>query len=239
VARITHVSIHDVTPATAPEVERAIVICDEVGVRPALLVVPNYHGRWPLERYPAFVTRLRELQDRGHEILLHGLFHHAPDAARGVRAALAQRVMSAAEAEFVAIDQCEAEQRLDDGLAMLGSLGLAVRGFVPPAWQMMPWLLPLLASRKVGYTEDHFRVYDPIARRSRRSLVLNFASRTPLRLWSSLAFVRAALPAHGILPTRVAIHPRDLDHDVLVRATRRVLRVTRGTFVASSADLLR
>jgi len=63
---------------------------------------------------------------------------------------------------------------------------------VAPAWSMPPWLLPVLAEQGFRFTEDHFRVYDPAARRARASVVLNWATRTPGRLVSSLAFCRAA-----------------------------------------------
>src|SRR5216683_2060563 len=53
------VSIHDVTPALAPQVETLWTLCRARGVTPALLVVPNWHGDWPLERYPAFVQWIR------------------------------------------------------------------------------------------------------------------------------------------------------------------------------------
>lgn len=172
-------------------------------------------------------------------ILLHGYFHQAPEAVpQGLSSFLSQRVMSAGEAEFAAISRDEGESRLGDGLAMLESLGLSPDGFVAPAWQMKRWLLPLLAARGLRYTEDHLRVYDPVARRARASLVLNFASRTPARLWSSAAFVRAALPMRGLVPTRIAIHPGDMRHGVLVRETRRALGLARGTFAESVRELL-
>jgi predicted deacetylase len=234
-----HVSIHDVSPASAAELEEALRLCEEVAVKPALLVVPSFHGKWPLARYPAFAARLRELKARGHEILLHGYFHQAPDThPRGVSSFFSQRVMSAGEAEFAGISRDEGASRLGDGLAMLESLGLAADGFVAPAWQMKRWLLPLLAARGLRYTEDHLRVYDPVARRARASLVLNFASRTPARLWSSAAFVRLALPMRGLVPTRIAIHPGDMRHGVLVREARRALGLARGAFAASVRELL-
>jgi hypothetical protein len=55
-------------------------------------------------------------------------------------------------------------------------------------------------------------------------LVLNFASRTPARLASSALFVRAAHPIRGVLPTRVAIHPGDMNSAILRREVARVLR---------------
>jgi len=234
----THVSIHDVSPAAAVELEEALAACYDVGAKPALLVVPNFHGKWPLDRYPAFASRLRELQEKGHEIHLHGFYHQAPDEIRGARAYFAQRVASAGEAEFAALERDEAERRLDEGLAMFGALGLRPSGFVAPAWQMPRWLLASLAARGLRYAEDHLRVYNPVTREARASLVLNFASRTRSRVWSSAAFVRVALPMRGVLPTRVAIHPGDVRHAMLSREMRRVLRAARGTFTAVSNDLL-
>ena len=58
----THVSIHDVSPALAAEMEDALAACAEVGAKPALLVVPDFHGDGRSLRYPNFVDRLRELQ---------------------------------------------------------------------------------------------------------------------------------------------------------------------------------
>ena len=39
-----HVSIHDVTPAFAREIDVALTMAHRAGMRPALLVVPNFHG---------------------------------------------------------------------------------------------------------------------------------------------------------------------------------------------------
>src|SRR4051812_25206302 len=98
------VSIHDVSPAFDREIEDALAACAEacsgVGAKPALLVVPNFHGKWPLDRYPAFVDRLRELQAAGHEIILHGFFHASDGGSF-----FAQKIASAGEAEFADLAQ--------------------------------------------------------------------------------------------------------------------------------------
>src|ERR1700677_1747309 len=69
------VSIHDVTPALAPRVEALWALARERGVTPALLVVPNWHGRWPLGEHPEFVRWVRARADEGAEIFLHGERH--------------------------------------------------------------------------------------------------------------------------------------------------------------------
>lgn len=225
------VSIHDVSPAFEREIDDALAACAEVSAKPALLVVPNFHGKWPLDRYPAFVERLRALRDDGHEIILHGFFHASEGGSF-----FAQKIASAGEAEFADLAQGEGERRLDEGTKLLEDLGLAPAGFIAPAWQMARWVLPALARRGFRYAEDHLHVYDPAGGRRRRSLVLNFASRTPSRLWSSVAFVRAATPLRRVLRTRIAIHPGDMRSDFLRREVARVLSKSRG-FVSARALL--
>ena len=248
----THVSIHDVSPAFDVEVRDALAACAEVGAKPALLVVPDFHGKWSLDRYPAFAERLRALQAAGHEVYLHGYYHLAGTKALSperegpsgtgrpgrLARAFAQRVVSAGEADFSDVSRAEAVARLDAGERILTTAGLRVDGFVAPAWSMPAWLLPMLAAREIRYTEDRVRVYDPARGSSRVSLVLNFASRTPARLWSSVGFVRAAGPARRVLPTRIAIHPGDMRNATLRREVSRVLLRSRGRFVAAGRDLL-
>src|SRR3982751_5243899 len=108
---MVHVSIHDVSPLWEREIDVALDMAHERGVKPALLVVPNFHGQAPLGDHPKYVDRLRGLADDGHEIYLHGFYHHsrswndgARDAKeeRGARARLrhlfAQKVVSGSEA---------------------------------------------------------------------------------------------------------------------------------------------
>ncbi len=216
------VSIHDVSPAFEREIDDALAACEKVSAKPALLVVPNFHGKWPLDRYPAFVDRLRALRDDGHEIILHGFFHASEGGSF-----FAQKIASAGEAEFADLVQSEGERRIDEGTKILEGLGLAPSGFIAPAWQMARWVLPSLASRGFRYAEDHLHVYDPAAGRRRRSLVLNFASRTPARLWSSVAFVRAATPFRRVVRTRIAIHPGDMRGAFLPGEVTRVLSKSR------------
>ncbi len=232
-----HVSIHDVSPAWAAEVDGALAACAEVGIKPGLLVIPDYHGAWPLDQHPDYARRVRALQDAGHEVFLHGYYHKSGVAGRGDAEAAgaaaprglarfwAQRAVSAGEAEFSDVAEAEARRRLDEGEAMLRRAGLGrVDGFVPPAWSMPAWMLRVLRERGCRYTEDRWSVHDPSAGVSRRCVVLNYASRTPARLWSSLVYARLARHAGRLLPARVAIHPADMRHAVLRREIAGLLR---------------
>jgi len=72
-----HVSIHDVSPAWEREVDVALETAHAFSVKPALLVVPDFHGRAPLLEAPAFCDKLRALSREGHEVYLHGYYHRA------------------------------------------------------------------------------------------------------------------------------------------------------------------
>jgi len=241
-----HVSIHDVAPPFERQLDVALELTRSVGAVPSLLVVPNYHRAWPLTRFASFCRRLRELQGEGHEVLLHGYFHAASDArtvsrSSGfgyLRRAFNQRVISSGEAEFGDLEPDQARQRLSDGERMLEDVGLRVSGFVPPAWTMPRSMFEVLALRGYAYTEDHVAIYDPKARRSRASLLLNYASRDRLRLWSTVAYCRTVRNLRTFLPARIAIHPGDVDAAILRRELRSLLGWARGDFVARAADLL-
>lgn len=251
-----HVSIHDVSPAWREEVELALEAAHAHGVKPALLVVPDFHGRASLAEDPDYCERLRELQADGHEIYLHGYYHQARtwEQASAARASastpvgsgsvahakhlFAQKIVSGGEAEFSDVSHEEALHRLDEGERMLRDAGLSIRGFVAPAWSMPTWVHALLGERGYSFTEDHTRVYDPASKRSRASLVLNYASRTPGRLLSSVAWCRIARPLRRILPARIALHPADMKYALLRAEIESLLAWADGDFVATGAELL-
>ena len=237
-----HVSIHDVSPAWKGEVELALEACARIGCKPALLVVPNFHGEAPLGEDAAFCARLRELQADGHEIYLHGFFHQSRavnrSGASDARWLFAQKVVSGGEAEFSDVTKDEACARLDDGERVLRDAGLRIDGFVAPAWSFPAWLLPMLAERGYAFTEDHLSVYDPRAKKSRPSVVLNYASRSPSRMFSTVAYCRVAKYARAVLPARIAIHPADYGFALLRHEIEHLLDWAAGDVAARGVDLL-
>ncbi len=237
-----HVSVHDVSPAWAPEIEAAVALVRRHGAHPALLVVPDFHGAWPLLAHSQFCRRLRQWSREGCETYLHGFFHSvgakAATLSQWVRHYVYQRLLSNREAEFGAVTLDEARFRLEQGERVLAHADLPLSGFVPPAWSMSRWLVPLLGERGYRFTEDHTTVYDPQRGSSRRSLVLNYATRSRARLVSTLVYCRAAAFAAPLFPTRIAIHPMDMRHAVLREQFDRLLLRFRGSFVSRGGDLL-
>jgi predicted deacetylase len=242
-----HVSIHDVSPLWEREIDVALGMAHARGAKPALLVVPNFHGKAPLGDHPKYIDRLRALERDGHEVYLHGFYHRSrgwgevdrSEAGAGgrLRHLFAQRVVSGSEAEFSDVSPSEAVSRLDDGERVLRDAGLTITGFIAPAWSMPPFVLKLLGERGYRFTEDHVRVYDPSHSRSRASVVLNYASRTPGRLLSSVAWCRIARPARRFLPARIAIHPADMRFALLRNEVESLLDWGRGDFAETGPAL--
>lgn len=126
------VAIHDVTPAHADALRSIYALLERLEItRYALLVVPDWHGAWSLERHPRFVDDLLKKQAAGVEIFLHGYRHDEAGFPRswGQRLRIAGR--TAHEAEFRVIPPEEAARRLDQGVALFRRLGLAPVGFIP------------------------------------------------------------------------------------------------------------
>jgi predicted deacetylase len=236
-----HVSVHDVSPAWAPEIEMAVALAKRHGATPALLVVPDFHGAWPLLAHSAFCQRLKEWSREGCETYLHGFLHRSYGVparfSERVRHFVQQRCVSNREAEFSDVTRDEARFRLEQGERVLARADLPISGFVPPAWSMRRWLVPLLAERGYRFTEDHMTIFDPMAGRSRKSLVLNYATRSRARLLSTLAYCRAASLAAPLFPTRIAIHPMDLRHPTVRTELDHLLAHLRSRFVTRAADL--
>ena len=187
------VSIHDVTPAFELSVLRLWAMCAERGVSPALLVVPDWHGKWPLTRFPRFLSWLRDRASEGAEIVLHGERH-----SRG---------------EFHALDRAAAREWIDRGVSALRTLGLEPAGFVPPAWLAREEGHAAVRDAGLGFSEDERSVRVFPAGRRIASPAVRWSARTPARAWGSVAVARGRwlLQRHARYP-RMAFHPQDYSH---------------------------
>ena len=239
--RLLLASIHDVSPRFETEVDSLMdLLRSHVDGKTALLVVPNHWGEAPIVPGSPFATRLRAWAEAGAEIFLHGFFHR--DHSRPARASdhLRARLMTAGEGEFLGLSRGEAEARIVKGRGLLEDvIGRSIDGFVAPAWLYGDGALAALADCAIPIAEDHLRVWSPAASSQLASgPVITWASRTPMRLASSLA--AAAIIRHmpmGVL--RVGVHPPDSRHPRLIRSIERTLAIAaKSRRPARYSDLL-
>lgn len=218
------VAVHDVAPATWPECLHLLHAVRAVADVPiSWLVVPRYHGSDV--RSPACERLLGQLLGEGHELVLHGLTHVDPVAAcPGWRDRWVRRIYTQGEGEFAAIDQAEAQRRLELGLAWFAARGWPVTGFVPPAWLIGSAARDALACYPFSYTTSYTRFDLLPAARSLWSPALVYASRNRSgRIASPVAASAVAKLLQRAPLVRVALHPRDAHFPALVRHAQQLI----------------
>jgi predicted deacetylase len=216
------VSIHDVTPALEAPVRRLWELCAARGVVPALLVVPDWHGAWPLDRHPAFAAWLAGCAAGGAELFLHGYRHDEADLPRGAGDALRAWGRTAREGEFLTLGRAAAAERIARGLGLLRRLGLAPIGFVPPAWLAREEGFAAARDAGLPLSEDAGAVRIGAARLP--SPAVRWSGRTALRAHGSALVAEARWRLQrGAALVRIALHPGDLAHPASARSLERTL----------------
>jgi predicted deacetylase len=213
------VSIHDVTPALEAPVRQLWDLCVQRGVRPALFVVPNWHGSWPLTDHPAFVQWLRECADEGAEIFLHGERHDEHGLPRRLMDELRAAGRTASEGEFLTLDEHGARARMRRGAALLRQLGLEPVGFVPPAWLSREDTARAAFDCGLMIGEDAASVHLHARAMRLPSPVVRWSARSEwrARLSAGVAEARWLLRRRDWL-VRLALHPGDLAHPMTTRS---------------------
>lgn len=213
------VSIHDVTPALERNVTQLWRVCRDRGITPALFVVPNWHGAWPLERHPEFTAWVRDRVREGAEIALHGDRHDEVGLARGVGHHWRAWGKTDGEGEFLTLDVSAARERLAGGIRRLREVGLEPVGFVPPAWLAREPTYQVAASLGFRFSEDDHQVRLLTTGQVVPSPVVRWSTRTRIKVWGSVAVAAARwLMQSGSHWPRIALHPRDLDHGTTARS---------------------
>lgn len=218
------VSIHDVTPALARNVFRLWDLCADHGITPALLIVPNWHGRWPLEDHPGFVGWARDRADEGAELVLHGDRHDEEGLSRSLWDSCRAWGRTDREGEFLTLNAAEAAERVSRGVQRLRALGLQPTGFVPPAWIASEKTHEAVAAAGLAFTEDARSIRVLGLGRRVRSPVIRWSARTPvLARGSALVAKGRWLLQRGSRWPRIALHPGDLDHPASAASVRQAL----------------
>ncbi len=212
-------SIHDVTPAHAVAVQRLWAACRAAQITPALFVVPNWHGAWPLADSPAFVGWIHECVAQGAELFLHGERHDEVGQQRTLSAHLRAVGRTAREGEFLQLDRWHARERIERGLRTLRALDLQPIGFVPPAWLALASTHSLVGESGLAFSEDAHGIHVHRASRVVPAPAVRWSGRSTWRAHASRAVAawqwRRSRRASVL---RLALHPQDLAHTVTARA---------------------
>lgn len=232
------VSIHDVAPPNLPAVRRLWQLCRDAGVMPALLVVPDWHGRAPIERDAGFLAWLRGAVAEGAEVILHGERHDEEGRRRALADELRAAGRTAREGECLTLDAPELEALVSRGLARLQALGFTARGFVPPAWLMRADARAGIYAAGATFTEDEHAIYLAGGRRI-VAPALRWSTRTPFRARASVLVAEWRWRSQRRVPVmRLALHPADLnDTQVSHSVAQALTRWTTGRAARAYASL--
>lgn len=225
------VTIHDVAPPLMPKVERLWEMCAKHRVKPGLLVVPDWHGAWPIENDVRCVMWVRQRAEEGAEVFLHGERHDEVGSPRRLTDQVRAFGRTNREGEFLTLNREQARARIDRGLTRLRELGLTPIGFVPPAWLARPDTHVAVREAGLSVSEDDGAVYAFRIGRVIDSPVVRWSSRGAVRAYGSVvqAKLRWALQrGNGLV--RIALHPADLDHPATARSVEETLERWIGAY---------
>jgi predicted deacetylase len=217
------VSVHDVSPATGDQTGRWCADADALGVPVSLLVIPGPWRGSQLGDAPDYGRVIRQRMDGGDEVVLHGWTHRAGSDGIRWRRAVGQLVARGA-AEFAAIDEQEAADRLAAGRSVLSSVGLATDGFTPPGWLASPGSVRALTRAGFGYVTTHWGLV-PLQGGGcpRRGFALSHRPGGGIAEQVGAALMRMSArrsaAAGGLV--RIALHPDDLSRPGLRDTTLR------------------
>lgn len=222
------VAIHDVAPPFERELQLLWELCRQAGHRPALLVVPNWHGQWPLARSLRLVRWIQRCAAEGADLFLHGERHDEQRLPRSIRDRWRAWGRTNGEGEFLTLDAAQAEERMLRGLSVLRSLDLQPLGFVPPAWLARESTHTVVRSLGLSVSEDDrtVRLHDPVGARSTPLTipVLRWSGRSAFRATAShvVSDIRWYTQRH-LGTMRLALHPQDLYHGKTALSVRLAL----------------
>ena len=209
------VSIHDIAPSTRATAEKMIAELSRRGVSTSsLLVVPNYHHGGSMLADRELGIWLRELEGRGHEIVIHGYFHDRPRRGNeSLREKFLTRFYTDDEGEFFDLSYDDALERISRAREEFRSLGLAPRGFIAPAWLLGAESARAAKDAGVEYTTRLSSVSDLVRGKSFPVRSLVYSARNQWRRTASLAWnATMFLAAKQRQLVRLSIHPPDYVH---------------------------
>ncbi|HLQ76282.1 MAG TPA: polysaccharide deacetylase family protein [Terriglobia bacterium] len=152
------VSVHDVSPEHWNRVQRILVQLEAIGVkRRSLLVIPNSRGQSPVDEDSAFSGWLREQQNHGDELILHGYEHVGVGKPESLADRIRNRLFTQNEGEFLSLNYAEARRRIELGVWIFKAAALRSRGFIPPAWLINRD--GLAAARDMGFEYTNSYMY--------------------------------------------------------------------------------
>jgi uncharacterized protein len=221
------VSVHDIAPSSQETVDKMISEFSRHGVRScSLLVVPDYHHQGAAVKNQPFISWLRDLESQGHEIVIHGYFHHRPRRERETaRDKIVTRFYTQDEGEFFDLGYDEAFRRITAARDEFRASGLKPRGFIAPAWLLNEEGERAARDAEMEYTTRLRTIRDLRSGQDFAARSLVYSVRNQWRRTISLAWnagLARFLKTSPLL--RLSVHPPDYSHPAIWQQVIALLR---------------
>ncbi|MCQ2377916.1 MAG: DUF2334 domain-containing protein [Victivallaceae bacterium] len=192
-------SIHDVTPFFAPEIDAVCRKLDALGAtRRSLLVVPDYMRRTPLAEHACWCRDISARRETGCDISLHGIHHEYAEFGRADFEAAREKISRAR--------QCFCD-----------AFGFAPGGFVAPQWFQSRGCKQAVTEAGFLYAARWSGLFDGAGNCLYRAFPVNFDWGAD---WADGLFMlinsfRLKHKKSGVL--RLSLHPMDVRHGLFER----------------------
>ena len=216
------VELHDVAPPFERQIREQLTYLTRAGVhRVVLMVVPNWHGRFPIANCRSLIDLLHRQNDAGSEVVLHGIEHRSRGPLRGSAAARLRAALFASEtAEFLTLECNEAYESLAEGIRTLQEIGLPRPvTFCAPGWLLAPDLAPVVGQVGIQRIAGMFFVRDLHAGASKWLPGTGYMGAHPLHE-TGVQILNRIVGGAGTIHPRISkayLHPQSSDGNPAVK----------------------
>jgi predicted deacetylase len=194
------VTLHDAAPSFSKRIFEFTYALENLGINFNVAVIPFYHHKEDLPRFPEFVNKLKSLDNT--EIVLHGLYH---EDRNGVFDDFSDKTKAAAEEEIRA------------GLEIFQEVRIKSNVFVPPQWKLCTGCIEVLWKLGFGLAEmqEEFLLlsHRPVRKiKVPKALswdLTGYPEQNIVRIRTEDRRFRLLDDAQGRKMIRIALHPRD------------------------------
>ncbi len=219
------VSLHDVSPITLAACKQAVGLLRKAAFpleSLTVLAIPFHEGQVKLCDHAGTIQFLKQLQDGGATLIMHGLTHRMPKHKFNLCAWPMAYGFARGQSEFYYSTESQAKTSLAASQSIMEKAGFssAAKRFIPPAWLLSRACL--VAVRQADY--EFYELLDGIHWHDRvlAPRLIGWGSLTAIEshLTSTWAHLNSVRSPHD---TRLVIHPVDMSRPVSRRSLVQVL----------------
>lgn len=194
------VTLHDAAPSFSKKIYEITDALEDLGINFNLALVPFYHHKEDLPKFPEFVDKLKSLDNT--EIVLHGLYHEDHNGEFD---------------DFFNKTKGAAEEEIRAALEIFQEVGIRSNVFVPPQWKLSGSCIEVLGKLGFGLAEvqeEFFLLSNKPFRKIKVPKVLSWdltghPEQNIVRIGTEDRRFSILDDEQGRKMIRIALHPRD------------------------------